>query len=109
MIPKKLPQHTELRILSQSDELFIVGWINDSPSHYKSGSLRKGMGGPIAHTSGTLVIVYAVANLPLGTHFPALSAHIEPKSRIVIQEMGNKLKCGNRAMFIIVHQSWQKC
>ena len=36
VMPKKASQHTELRSLSHSDELFIIGLIFDSPSHYLS-------------------------------------------------------------------------
>lgn len=36
VMPKKVPQRTELRSLNHSDELFILGMIIDSPSHYLS-------------------------------------------------------------------------
>ena len=36
VMPNKLSQRTELRSLSHSDELFIIGLICDSPSYYLS-------------------------------------------------------------------------
>ena len=36
VMPKKVSQRTELRSLSHSDELFIIGLICDSPSYYLS-------------------------------------------------------------------------
>ena len=34
VIPRKAPQRTELRTLTHSDELFILGVITDHPSSY---------------------------------------------------------------------------
>ena len=36
VMPRKVPQRTNLRSLSHSDELFIIGLIIESPSHYLS-------------------------------------------------------------------------
>ena len=36
VVPQKIPQRNELRILSHSDELFIIGLIIESPSYYLS-------------------------------------------------------------------------
>ena len=36
VLPNKIPRRNELRLLSHSDELFIIGLIIDSPSYYLS-------------------------------------------------------------------------